>query len=41
MYYIIPMAVKLGIPIQLKEDLGLLKIEFGGQYVDQLIGTNI
>jgi len=26
MYYIIPMAVKLGLPVQLKEDLGLLKI---------------
>jgi len=31
------MAVKLGLlPAQPKEDLGPWKIEFGGQYVDQL-----
>lgn len=35
------MAVKLGLPpAQLKEDLGPLKIEFGGQYVDQLMITS-
>jgi len=32
------MAVKLGLPpVQPKEDLDLLKKEFGGRYVDQLM----
>lgn len=32
------MIVKIGLPpVQQKEGLGLLKIEFGGQYVDQLM----
>jgi len=36
------MAVKFGLPpAQLKEDLGPLKIEFGGQYVDQLMITSM
>ncbi|KAL4089545.1 hypothetical protein QTP88_024565 [Uroleucon formosanum] len=36
------MAVKRGLPpAQLKEDLGPLKIEFGGQYVNQLMITSM
>lgn len=35
------MAVKLGLPLVQPKDLGLLKIEFGGQYVDQLMITSI
>jgi len=36
------MVVKLGLlPVQQKEGLGLLKIEFGGQYVDLIMIASV